>query len=389
VVHQIRLNLRHLRAVTAIVESGSISRAARAVNLTQPAITQAVAKLEDQLGIQLFERAPAGMAATEAGRTLAARAAGALQFIASNRVTGPQMQAFIALAKAGSYAGAAAALGVREPSLHRAVADLSLGLGQKLVERRGRGIGFTARGATIARRFRLAQAELDSALLELERLRGREVGKISIGAMPLSRAQLLPNAISEFHHAYPEVAIAIAEGAHAELIGPLRDGEVDFTIGALRSGLSADLVQRPLFVDRPVVLGRSNHPLAAAATKLNIEQLAAYPWIVPPAPTPLREQWAQMFESCGNIAPRVAIECGSVILVRQLLMQDNFLTLLSPAQVAVELEAGWLARICAAPGDPKRTIGITHRLDWRPTQLQTRFLETIEKQAAMLESIEA
>jgi DNA-binding transcriptional LysR family regulator len=52
------------------------------------------------------------------------------------------------------------ATGVREASLHRAVADLSIGIGQRLVERRGRGIALTARGHVLARRFRLAEAEL-------------------------------------------------------------------------------------------------------------------------------------------------------------------------------------------------------------------------------------
>jgi DNA-binding transcriptional LysR family regulator len=60
-----RLNLRHLKAVAAIVDSGSISGAARAVNLTQPAITQAIAKIEATLDTSLFERTSSGMEPTE------------------------------------------------------------------------------------------------------------------------------------------------------------------------------------------------------------------------------------------------------------------------------------------------------------------------------------
>ena len=373
------MNLRHLKAVTAIVDSGSISAAARAVNLTQPAITQAIAKIEAGLDTPLFERTPSGMVPTDAGRILASRAEVALQFVGSSRVTAPQMRAFIALARSGSYAGAATATGMREPSLHRAVTDLSLGIGHKLVERRGRGVALTGRGIQIARRFRLAQAELQSALDELARLRGREVGRIVIGAMPLSRAQLLPNAIGSFHKHHPDVDIMVVEGSYAEMAGPLRDGEIDLLLGALREVPSPDLQQSPLFVDRPVVLGRTGHPL----DKRNptIKQLAAYPWIVPPAEAPLRKHWQQMFAGSGVSAPRVAIECGSVLVIRQLLMQDDYLTLLSPAQVAVELEAGWLSRICSAPGDPCRTIGLTCRADWRPTQLQKRFLDVIGTEA--------
>src|SRR5687767_5030983 len=119
-------NLRHLQAMVAATETGSLSAAARRVNLTQPAITQGIAKLERGLGLPLFERRPGGMEPTDAARILAPRAAAALALIGSPRVTGPQMRAFMALARGGSYVAAAAETGIRESSLHRAVADLAL-----------------------------------------------------------------------------------------------------------------------------------------------------------------------------------------------------------------------------------------------------------------------
>ncbi|QAY76430.1 LysR family transcriptional regulator [Sphingosinicella sp. BN140058] len=375
-------NLRHLAAMVAAAESGSLSAAARRVNLTQPAITQGVSKLERGLGLPLFERRPGGMEPTDAARILAPRAAAALALIGSSRVTGPQMRAFMALARGGSYVAAAAATGIREASLHRAVADLALGLGHRLVERRGRGIALTARGLAVARRFRLAEAELKAALSELAALQGREIGRIAIGAMPLSRARLLPNAVAAFHRAHPQVDLSIAEGSHVELVGPLRDGEIDLMLGALRDPSPGDdLVQTPLFVDRPVVLGRSGHPLAGRGTMPAMADLARFAWVVPPEGTPLRAQWRRMFDLSGVAVPRVAIESGSVIVVRQLLIQTDFLTLLSPDQVAVELEAEWICRIGTPPGDPHRTIGITARAGWRPTPLQRRFVASVEAEA--------
>ena len=376
-------NLRHLQAMVAATESGSLSAAARRVNLTQPAITQGIAKLERGLGLPLFERRPGGMEPTAAARILAPRAATALALIGSPRVTGPQMRAFMALARGGSYVAAAAETGIREASLHRAVADLALGLGHRLVERRGRGIALTARGAAAARRFRLADAELKAALSELAALRGQEVGRIAVGAMPLSRARLLPNAVAAFHREHPQVDISIAEGSHVELVGPLRDGEIDLMLGALRDPSPGDdLMQTPLFVDRPVVLGRNGHPLAGR--RPDTEALARFAWVVPPEGTPLRAQWRRMFELGGVAPPRVAIELGSVIVVRQLLIQSDFLTLLSPDQVAVELEAKWICRIGSAPGDPSRTIGITTRAGWRPTPLQRRFVAAVEAEAGRI-----
>ena len=46
------LNLRHLRALLAIREHGGITAAADAVSLSQPALTQGLAKLEHSLAIR-------------------------------------------------------------------------------------------------------------------------------------------------------------------------------------------------------------------------------------------------------------------------------------------------------------------------------------------------
>lgn len=373
-------NSRHLRAMVAIVASGRVSSAARAVNLTQPAVTQGLAKLEAQIGMALFHRRPDGMVPTDAAHILARRAEAALRRIGNRHATGAQIRAFLALADAGGYATAATATGLSEASLHRAVGDLSVNLGQRLVERRGRGIALTARGMVVARNFRLALAELRSGIAELAALHGREVGRIVIGAMPLSRARLLPRAISLFHARHPQVDLTIVEGSHAELVGPLRDGEIDLLVGALRADAPDGIAQQPLFDDRPIIIGRADHPLAANGGTIDAGDLASYPWIVPAPGTPLRTLWASMFATAGVAPPHVPIECGSVIMVRQILIDSDFLTLLSTDQVRVELEAGWLAAIGDVPGDIGRTIGISTRDDWRPTTLQQRFIETLARQ---------
>lgn len=62
------------RAFLTIVESGSVTAAARALNLTQGAVSQQVKRLEDQLAATLFDRRPRRMALTPAGERLLATA---------------------------------------------------------------------------------------------------------------------------------------------------------------------------------------------------------------------------------------------------------------------------------------------------------------------------
>lgn len=51
------LNLQRLSHFLAVVESGSLGRAAKVVNLSQPALTKSIRKLESELGFTLFDRA--------------------------------------------------------------------------------------------------------------------------------------------------------------------------------------------------------------------------------------------------------------------------------------------------------------------------------------------
>lgn len=58
---------RQLRAFLAIADTGSLGRAARVVNLTQPSLSRQLQAMEQRLGHRLFERGGKGMALTEAG----------------------------------------------------------------------------------------------------------------------------------------------------------------------------------------------------------------------------------------------------------------------------------------------------------------------------------
>jgi DNA-binding transcriptional LysR family regulator len=366
-------NLRHMAAIAQIAQLGTMGAAARAVNLTQPALTQALARVEAQLGLVLFERRHDGMVATPAADLLVPRIRAAFDHAISPHVTTARLRALLALADSGSYLGASLATGLAVPTLHRAVKDLSLSLRKTLVDRRSNADVLTDAGQALARTFRLARIELEAGLAEIEALKGREIRTISVGAMPLSRARILPGAVAQFLKRHPLVRIAISEGARTELVEPLRNGMIDMMIGALREPLlEPDLIQTPLFEDEPIVVARAGHVLAG--THPDLAALAAHAWILPGRGAPLRDSWEAMFTAAGMAAPPVPVESGSVMIIRQVMINSDFLTLVSPDQVAVELEAKWLVSLGTVPSAFRRVIGVTTRTSWRPTAVQAEFL---------------
>jgi LysR family nitrogen assimilation transcriptional regulator len=64
------MELRQLRYFIAIVESGSLSRAASLVHIVQPALSQQMGQLEQELGAQLLHRSIRGVKPTVAGQAL-------------------------------------------------------------------------------------------------------------------------------------------------------------------------------------------------------------------------------------------------------------------------------------------------------------------------------
>ncbi|MEU3060488.1 LysR substrate-binding domain-containing protein [Streptomyces subrutilus] len=69
-----RLKFRHLTLLVAIVQHGSVARAAEALHLTQPAATRALRELETIADLPLFVREPRGMRPTVYGEALAEHA---------------------------------------------------------------------------------------------------------------------------------------------------------------------------------------------------------------------------------------------------------------------------------------------------------------------------
>jgi DNA-binding transcriptional LysR family regulator len=72
------LQVTHLRTLQAIARHGSFSRAAQALNVTQPAVSMQVRQLEDGLGVRLLERAGPRVRPTAAGSLLLEHAERAL-----------------------------------------------------------------------------------------------------------------------------------------------------------------------------------------------------------------------------------------------------------------------------------------------------------------------
>ncbi len=390
-------NLRHLRAFVAVAECKSISQASRAIYLSQPAITQAIAKLEKELDLSLFDRRTDGMYLTEAGRLFMDRVnrmqrhfkAGAQEAAstASRRkvkgfqnleqlMSGVQVRALIALSEAGNFSLAARLIGVSQPSLHRAARDLEHMAGVTLFEKSRRGIDLTKAAERLAFHCRLAMAELEQGIDEIQEWKGLDSAAIVVGSMPLARTFVLPTAINALLRDKPDIKMSVVDGPYDDLLHGLRHGAIDILVGALRDPVPVDDIEQEAIFDDPLaIVGRSGHPLSLKAEIIE-KDLAQYSWVVPRKGAPTRDVFERLYADAG-VYPQSIIESNSLILIRSLLMASDRLTVISLHQIRHEKQMGLLLPLMFDMSTTSRPIGLTTRKDWRATATQARFMQLL------------
>lgn len=385
-------NLRHLRVFAAVAGTGSVTRSAEICHVSQPAVTQAIGKLEREAGNVLFQRTSQGLFPTEAGTVFAARvnrAFGLLDPVLGDvaprlrvTATAAQLQALVAMCETENFTLAARRLGLAQPTVHRAVTQLEQEAGRALFERTSYGMIATRPAQALAQAAQLAFAELAQGEADLAELAGREVGRIVVGAMPLSRSYLLARTIARFRERRPTLPVKALDGPYDDLMVGLRRGEIDFLVGALRDPAPiGDIAQQPLFDDSLVMVARRDHPLMGRS-RVTVEDLAAYPCVVATAHTPTRRYFDRLFAPLGSGAPISIVETGSMILMRELLRVSDHIGCISRLQVSAEIDLGLIAELPIELEGSARPIGLTVRAGWVPTKAQAEFLEDLRAVAA-------
>jgi LysR family transcriptional regulator of gallate degradation len=388
-------NLRHLAAFLEVAERRNISQASEHIHLSQPAITQAIAKLERDLGVELFERAPTGMEPTEPGKAYATRVKSALGYLQAGAretlrlakkrsggfanfdrlLTVAQLRALAAVSKTGNFSLAAREMGISQPSLHRAARDLERLCGVRLFEKTKKGIELTEPAEALALNARLAFAELRQASGEIGEWSGLDPGSIVLGCLPLARTHVLPVALSALGREKPRVNMRVYSGPYDDLLYQLRHGEIDLILGALRLPAPiGDIVQTAYFSDPLAILARAGHPLTKKTT-ISDEDLKEYPWVLPPEGAPARAYFEKAFGAIRRASKHGITETSSSVLVRGLLLESDRLAIISAHQLRHEVLRGEITVLPIAMPESARPIGVTVRAGWRPTATQEAFLK--------------
>ena len=191
---------------------------------------------------------------------------------------------FIAVAEEKHITRAAERLGMQQPPLSQQIRALERELDVQLFRRKPRGVELTDAGSAFLVDARAILAHIDHAFATTKRTARGEQGRISVGFTSSAPFHpFVPRVIRAYREALPLVSLTLEEGGTTELLGYIRDEQIDAafirTIIANREGLIVDL----LFQEAMVIALPQEHALgrrASADKALPLKALAGETFIV-------------------------------------------------------------------------------------------------------------
>lgn len=237
-----------------------------------------------------------------------------------------QLQHLIAIVEQGSLRAAARRLDVPQPALTRSIRSLEKELGVDLFARQTTGMSLTAEGRRFQVRASAIVHEARRAKEEIQLVRGDYEGTVSAALSIMPHVGMLPSALPVFNRTYPKVRLRISENLLPAVESALREGSVDFYLGAApHQSPSAGLTMQHLCDNTRIVVGRKNHPLIKAT---HLKELAQAEWATTAIDYNAEEDLARLFGNYQLPAPRVMFQARSAMSVLVALAQTDLLAML-------------------------------------------------------------
>lgn len=230
-----------------------------------------------------------------------------------------------AISVAGSMARAVEQLGISQPSISKAIADLERDLGVALFDRNSRGAELTPSGHILLRRGRAMLDELKQGLQEIESLSDPTVGEVRIGAVD-AWSPYISTIVEQTSRRYPKITYKVVLGDSDMLFAALRNRTLDLVITrAVLARSQPDLDAEVLFHDRIAVVTSATHPLARRR-KVALRDLLEERWVIGPPGTFLYQLLMEAFQAEGLAMPKAMVTTLSIQLRLDLLQSGHFVT---------------------------------------------------------------
>ncbi len=254
------------------------------------------------------------------------------------RLTLKQLRALAAVARTGTLTAAAQEAGVTPQAVALQLRLLEETLGLPLLERGNTGARVTEAGREAVHAMTRIEATLAGCVQSIQALQGMQAGTISVGVVSTAK-YFAPRALAAFSRAHPDVELRVRVGNRGEMLAGLGGFDLDFVVmGRPPDGAAMDMA---VIGDHPhVIIAAPAHPLACRRG-IALAALAGETFLLREPGSGTRMLMQRLFGDAAMPARR--IEMGTNETIKQAVMAEMGIALLSAHTIAAEVEAGRIA----------------------------------------------
>lgn len=286
-----------------------------------------------------------------------------------------RLRLLVEVQRRGSISAAADACRVSQPSATKHLKTVEAALGEKLVERNGRGSTLTEAGRIVATHAARALDTLDGMSEELDALRGAERGRLALAASTTPGTYVLPSILQCFADRHPRVEVEVmigsstwvAERVARREVSLALAGEVDWPQG----------VRSEPFLEDEVVGISAPEKLKLRRGKASPDELAAHTLLIRESGSS-SQAVAERSLARSGYRPAKRWELDSNEAIKRSVQAGLGVGFVSRLAVEEELERGELVAFnVEGAGSMQRSVYLLLPDDRDPTPSERAFIATL------------
>ncbi len=187
---------------------------------------------------------------------------------------------------------------------------------------------------------------------------GGKAGLIRVGGTPVFMDGVVSHLIAKFQLDNPAIRVDQNYGFANDLARQLESSTLDIGIVPMEpEAVAAAFTFEEILPGRNIIACGITHPLAQKS-EVRLTDVATYPWIAPPANSPLYQDLQLVLKSIGVTDFKVSFSGGSLSSIVNLLARTDSLTVLPLSVVFMLRKQKLVSALSVRVRHPKRNLGI-------------------------------
>jgi DNA-binding transcriptional LysR family regulator len=282
-----------------------------------------------------------------------------------------QLKTFLEVWRQKSFSRAAERLGITQPAVSAQIRSLETEAGERLFDRKGGKITFTAAGRVFEPFAERAVESQRHVLMMIAEQRRSPRGEISLSAQESTSLYVLPKVFAEFQRQYPKVGLRIVRGERSQTLESLLNREVDFGVVSLPVKDKRFMVET-IHEDELLLAVPRGHPLAGV-TNPEPRDLVKHRILLPKVGRQ-RERLLNIFRM-HDVQPQTFMEVESSELMKRFVIAGLAIGFLPAMMIAEERQSGQIEVVPTASIRFSRDLGLLYLKEKTLTRAAMAFLE--------------